>query len=82
MGLANTPAETMEDCNYYHYSLQLNSYKWLLQKSYGVKIREMFLVVLHPDQENYIKVPINDMQDEIEEMVEMRKRELNFQDDE
>jgi len=50
----------LPDCNYWHYSLQLNTYKALLEKNYGVKIRGMYLVCLHPNNENksYQRNPI------------------------
>ena len=44
----------LDNCNYNHYSLQLNIYKRLLETRYDIKVSEMFLVILHPDNENYI----------------------------
>ena len=44
----------LDHCNYNHYSLQLNIYKRLLETRYNLKVSEMFLVILHPDNENYI----------------------------
>ncbi|HJZ23729.1 MAG TPA: hypothetical protein VJ201_04685 [Candidatus Babeliales bacterium] len=46
------------DCNYEHYSLQLNIYKHLLEKNYDLNIIDMALVVLHPNQENYLKMEV------------------------
>lgn len=37
------------DCNFVHYSLQLNIYKHILETKYGKVIRDLFLVVMHPD---------------------------------
>lgn len=51
----------MPDSNFWHYALQLNTYKYILEKHYNKTIRELFLVRLHPDAEekNYelIKLP-------------------------
>jgi ATP-dependent exoDNAse (exonuclease V) beta subunit len=44
----------LDHCNYNHYSLQLNIYKRLLETRYNIKVSEMFLVILHPDNKNYI----------------------------
>lgn len=50
------------DTNYWHYTLQLNTYKKLLERCYGVQIRDLVLVRLHPDNVDktyeLIEVPI------------------------
>jgi hypothetical protein len=74
-GLPGTPVEHMDDCNYNHYTLQLNVYKRMLKK-YNVRITRMFLVVFHPGQPSYIKVPINPEPDVIEEMFNHRRAQL------
>ena len=42
-------------CNtsYWLYALQLNLYKYILTKNYDVKISNLYIVQLHPDQEGY-----------------------------
>jgi ATP-dependent exoDNAse (exonuclease V) beta subunit len=50
------------DCNYEHYSLQLNIYKHLLEKNYRMRIVRMALVILHPNQDDYIKINIKSEQ--------------------
>jgi hypothetical protein len=70
------PLCMLPDCNFWHYSLQLNLYRWMLQKHYGKTIVGMYLVVLHPNQKEYIEkeVPLAEL--EIEEMLQLRKAEL------
>ena len=51
----------LEDCNYNHYSIQLGIYKYILEKNYGIKIAESFIVVLHPNQKEYMKVRTENM---------------------
>ena len=51
----------LANCNYIHYSIQLNIYKRLLETRYNIIISEMFLVILHPDNENYFLEKVNDM---------------------
>jgi ATP-dependent exoDNAse (exonuclease V) beta subunit len=50
------------DTNFHHYSIQLNIYKYLLEKNYNKKVSNLFLVVLHPDNACYnrIEVPVLD----------------------
>jgi len=42
----------LPDSNYWHYALQLNIYKALLEKNYDIKIAGCFLVSIHPDNKN------------------------------
>ena len=46
--------DTYENCNYNHYSLQLNFYRHILETKYNKKVIYMMLVILHPDQDSYI----------------------------
>jgi len=76
------PLEHLQDCNFYHYCLQLNTYRYILQKHYGKKIVGMFLVVLHPNNETFIQKSVPVMEKEIENMMKERKnpkgRSLSF----
>ena len=51
--------ESVPDTRYYHYCLQLNMYKYILEKNYNIAINKMYLVVLHPVYNTYqtIEVP-------------------------
>lgn len=52
----------LPDSNFWHYALQLNTYKYILETKYGKKIKDLYLVRLHPDadEKNYelIELPI------------------------
>jgi ATP-dependent exoDNAse (exonuclease V) beta subunit len=54
----------LPDTNFWHYSLQLNVYRKILQDKYDMKIARMALVVLHPDNQNktyeVVEVPVLD----------------------
>jgi hypothetical protein len=39
----------LPDTNYWHYALQLNTYKTILERKYAKKVAQMFLVALHPN---------------------------------
>jgi ATP-dependent exoDNAse (exonuclease V) beta subunit len=66
--------------NFWHYALQLNIYKKILENKYGKKVTELFLVRLHPNniQQTYelIKLPI--LEQEMENLFEERKLKLNI----
>ena len=42
----------LDDTNFNHYALQLNLYKYILEKNYNFKVSSMYLVCLHPDNKN------------------------------
>jgi ATP-dependent exoDNAse (exonuclease V) beta subunit len=68
------PIQHLPDCNYWHYTLQLNVYRWFLENLYGLEIDDMYLLVLHPDNKNYKRVRLNRMDDEVAAMLECRRR--------
>ena len=68
------PVSHFPDCNYWHYTLQLNLYRWLLEKHYGIVVSEMALVIMHPNNKNYKRYKLNRLDDEIEGVIECRRR--------
>ena len=70
--------EHLPDTNYWHYCLQLNTYKAILEEKYGEKIKGLYLVCLHPDNKNknYQRIKVADLQTEVKELFEMRKKEI------
>ena len=44
----NGAASELYDTKYWHYCLQLNLYRYILEKDYGLKIKGMILVQFHP----------------------------------
>ena len=42
----------LPDTNFWHYTLQLNTYKTIIERNYGKKVSALFLVRLHPDNLN------------------------------
>jgi ATP-dependent exoDNAse (exonuclease V) beta subunit len=66
----------VQDCNYNHYSLQMGLYKAILQRNYGFTITGMFIVVLHPNQEKYIKLEAKPMDAVIAALFFCRRSEL------
>ena len=64
--------------NFWHYSLQLNTYKAILEKNYGKKIGKMCLVCLHPNNYNnsYLLYEVPDLSEELKNLFELRKKML------
>ena len=68
---AKYPNFDLDDNNYTHYSLQLNIYKFIIEDKYNHKIKDMFLIAMHPDNENnsYIKIEVPNMQEKVKELL-------------
>lgn len=63
----------LQDCNFYHYSLQLAIYKHILQNYYGLPVSQTFIVVLHPNQDKYIKIFTENVDQIVNELFETRR---------
>ena len=62
------------DTNYWHYALQLNLYKRILEDKYSVEVSEMVLIRLHPTANSYERIEVPDLQLEIEQMIQEKKK--------
>ena len=62
--------------NFWHYSLQLNTYKALIEKNYGKKVTDMMLVCLHPNHRTFQLFRVPDLQNDIQELFALRKSML------
>jgi hypothetical protein len=69
----------LPDTNFWHYSLQLNMYKTILEHKYGKKVIGLFLMRLHPDNvyKTYERIEIPILEKEMNDLLEHRKLELN-----
>jgi hypothetical protein len=72
----NPLIEELPDTNYWHYCLQLNTYKYIIEKNYGYTVKDMYLVALHPDNDNYKKIKVVNLQSQVETLVNERKANL------
>jgi ATP-dependent exoDNAse (exonuclease V) beta subunit len=68
----------LHDSNFWHYSLQLNTYRKIIEKNYGRKVNYLCLVKLHPDSDknNYelLEVPLMDV--ELDKLFEERRSQV------
>jgi hypothetical protein len=62
----------LQDCNFVHYSLQLNLYRFLMEKYYGIEIESMTIVVFHPSNPSFLSFVVADMQGQIHKMLHAR----------
>lgn len=58
--------ESVEDTSYWHYCLQQNLYRHILEKNYGIKVGKMYLVVFIDDMPEYTKLEVPRMNNELE----------------
>lgn len=58
------------DTNYWHYCIQLNIYRWILEKHYypNQMSNQMYIVVFHEINDNYKKFKIKDMRQIIDKL--------------
>ena len=70
--------EHLPDTNYWHYCLQLNTYKAILEEKYGEKVKDLYLVCLHPDNKNknYQRIKVSDLQEEVKDLFNLRKKQI------
>jgi ATP-dependent exoDNAse (exonuclease V) beta subunit len=68
----------LPDSNFWHYALQLNTYKAIIEQKYGKIVKNLFLVRLHPDSEekNYELIELPDLSTEIKDLFMERKKQL------
>jgi hypothetical protein len=64
----------LPDSNYWHYSLQLNTYKYMLEKNYGLKVNGMYLVCLHPNNKTktFMKIKVPVLEEEIKDLMALK----------
>ncbi len=67
------PLHEFDDCNYIHYSLQLNGYKYKFEKNTNLKVSETFIVYFNINANNYeIIEPLN-MEEKAKLILENRR---------
>jgi ATP-dependent exoDNAse (exonuclease V) beta subunit len=68
----------MPDSNFWHYALQLNTYKAILEEKYDKKIRDLYLVRLHPnnDEKTYDLIKLPDLSKDIANLFQERIYEI------
>ena len=73
----------LPDSKFWQYSLQLNTYKMILEAKYGKTITELCLVRLHPDNayKSYDLIQVPFLDKEMLDLVKFRKGQLSLRND-
>ncbi len=58
--------EHIPDISFYHYALQQNLYKYILEKNYGIRVSKMHIVIFHPIYDSYRLYDIPNMSKEVQ----------------
>ena len=68
----------MPDSNFWHYALQLNTYKKIIEDKYGKIVNDLYLVRLHPDCEDntYELIKLPDLKKELNELFAERIKSI------
>lgn len=68
----------LPDTNFWHYALQLNTYKMIIEEKYDKKVTDLYLVRLHPNnaEKTYDLIQIPDLKIEINDLFEERQNQL------
>ena len=64
------PLQHIPDCNYWHYALQLNMYRYILESEYGFRVSSMYLAVVHPSLTKPRVIAVPRMEDLIQAIEE------------
>lgn len=69
----------VSDTNFSHYALQLNFYKYIIEKKYKKLVSSMYIVCLHPENKNnnYIMMKVPEMKKEIKLILKHLKNKLS-----
>jgi len=62
---------SLPDTSFYHYCIQQNLYRYMLEQHYGIRIKAMNLVVLCADYPTYYVAPVPKMDKLISEIVDL-----------
>jgi hypothetical protein len=69
----------MPDTNFWHYALQLNTYKSILERKYGKQVTKLCLVRLHPNnkEQTYELIDVPILTKEIIDLFEEREKQVS-----
>jgi hypothetical protein len=67
----------LADTNFWHYALQLNTYKTIIEEKYGKKVVGLCLVCLHPNNPDYQLIEVPFLEKEMVDLFEYRKEMLS-----
>ena len=70
-----SPVSHVPDAALWHYRLQLNLYKWILERYYSMHVAAMYVVSFHPDDRTFVD-KVQDMQVDANAIMTYQRRRL------
>lgn len=67
----------LPNTNFWHYSLQLNVYKRILEEKYGKQVTNLCLVCLHPNNRAYDRIDVPILNKEMDHLFALRKMQIS-----
>ena len=74
------PLNNLDDCNYYHYALQLSTYAWMMQKLNPDFIIDDLVLVHFDHSDNMTVYHLPYLKTEVEKMLAFYKKELKLEE--
>lgn len=74
------PLNNLQDCNYYHYALQLSTYAWMMQKLNPDFIIDDLVLVHFDHNDNMTVYHLPYLKTEVEKMLAFYKKELKLEE--
>lgn len=59
----------IDDTPYWHYCIQQNLYRYILEKNYKIKVEKMYLVIFHNEINEYHKLDVPNMNETINSII-------------
>ena len=68
----------LPDTNFWHYSLQLNTYKKILEEKYDKKITGLYLICIHPENpyKTYQRIEVPVLAKELDDLFALRRQQV------
>lgn len=66
--------ESLPDNDFWHYAIQLNQYKNILETKYGKKVVALYLICMHPNHDDYLRVRLPFLPEVVGSILAFRKQ--------
>jgi ATP-dependent exoDNAse (exonuclease V) beta subunit len=67
------PLDHLAVCEFNNYCLQLSTYAYMYEQSYGKKLKKMFILYLRPDKKSFDVIHLNYMKSEVRNLLDHYK---------
>ena len=75
----HVPLHMLKSNNFTKYAMQLSLYRNILERRYGLVFEAMYLIICHPTNNNFVKMDLPYLKDNVGAMLEFRKLRLMAQ---